>query len=308
MMKARWTRPLALWALGLAAVVGPEIGSASADPVLLGQVNFDHTGVLCTSESPGGGGQIPVPSLLFGLGHGLFPSLASALGSNVPFGLQQLGSHDFNADNSPRFTQVVQAATSGADDSMFTMVTLQIPTTTISISSTRRESEFAELNGDPDLVGSAVSFIRLVVTKSGGALEQCPAPQQGIRAFVGGRWEFWGTPASLPPTVALTPLGCTTCHVNEFAQFKLTITNPGPARTVEVKVASQFPDGVTVFSIIDPSSQRSLPAGGVLEEDLPGINIPAGLPFGTYILEAAILEPQLGETLARTTFPAQLVP
>src|SRR5262245_51785787 len=131
-MRGRWTRMLPAWPLGLAAVVGLGIGSAYADPILLGQVNFDHTGVVCTSESAGGGGQIPLPSLLFGLGHGLLPTLSTALGSNVPFGLQQLGSHDFNAD-SPRFTQVVQALTNGADESLSTMVTVQIPTTSVSV-------------------------------------------------------------------------------------------------------------------------------------------------------------------------------
>lgn len=306
MIARGWARPLALWALGVAVLVGTGSVSAFAEPVLLGQVNFNHTGALCTSEDIGGG-TLPSPGVVFGIGHGFLPSLANSVGSNEPFAFQATGSRDFNA-NSPRFDQLVQSITNGSDENLFTLVTLQIPNSSVGVSSTRRESEFPELDGAPDLAGSAVSFVRLVVTNSGGVTEPCQQPQVGARIFVSGRWEFWGTPSSFPPTVALSPLGCTTCHIGGFAQFKLTITNPGPARTVEVKVASRFPDGVTIFSILDPSSQRSLGAGQVLEETLPGIIIPSGLPFGTYVLEAALLEPQLGESLARSTFPAQLVP
>jgi hypothetical protein len=293
-----------MWAPGIVALALIAGGPAHADTVVLGQVNFSHTGVLCTSPT---GGPTPSFVVLFGIGYGL-PSLITALGGTAPFNPSETGARSF-APNDPGFALVAQAITNGGDEDLFTLVTLQTAGASVGVSSTRRESALPELGGAPDLAGAAVSMIRLVVSDSGAAPEACPAGQTGARISVAGRWEFWGAPApSSAPTVALTPLACTTCRVGEFAQFSLTIANPGPARTVELKVASRFPDGSTIFSILDPSSYRALGAGEVLQEALPGITIPPGLPFGTYILEAALLEPQLGETLARSTFPAELVP
>jgi hypothetical protein len=42
--------------------------------------------------------------------------------------------------------------------------------------------------------------------------------------------------------------------------------------------------------------------------DIPRLTLPAGLPLGTYTIEAALLEPDFGTTLSRHSVTAALNP
>jgi len=111
-----------------------------------------------------------------------------------------------------------------------------------------------------------------------------------------------------PPSVTVVIKGCTTCRVGDFAKIDLSIINPGAAQTVEMKVFSRFPDGSTIFNFIDRHHEQLLPGNTSFEFVIPGLTLPSGLPFGSYTIEAALLEPETGVTISRHSVPAQLVP
>jgi hypothetical protein len=110
-----------------------------------------------------------------------------------------------------------------------------------------------------------------------------------------------------PPVVHIVMTACNPCKIGDFAELHLHVSNPGPPRPVEVKAGSHFPDGVTTFVFLGRYVEMGIPAGES-EILIPGLTLPTGLPFGTYTIEAALLEPDLGTTLSRHSVTAQLVP
>lgn len=118
---------------------------------------------------------------------------------------------------------------------------------------------------------------------------------------------LFGPCSPSPPGVQVVVTGCNPCKIGQFAELHLHVTNPGAARTVEVKAGSHFPDGVTNFVFLGRYVEMQIPAG---ESDIliPGLTLPAGLPFGVYTIEAALLEPDFGTTLSRHSVTATLNP
>jgi hypothetical protein len=110
-----------------------------------------------------------------------------------------------------------------------------------------------------------------------------------------------------PPVVHIVMTGCNPCKIGEFAKLHLHVTNPGPARFVEVKAGSHSPDGVTTFVFLGRYVERHIPSGES-DIDIPELFLPASLPFGTYTIEAALLEPDFGTTLSRHSMTANLNP
>ena len=74
-----------------------------------------------------------------------------------------------------------------------------------------------------------------------------------------------------PPTVTVRALGCTTCSPGDTLSFDVRITNPGGAVVVELKTGAR-------------------------------------LPNGSYTIEAALLEPDLGVPFSRHSVTLTLVP
>ncbi len=83
----------------------------------------------------------------------------------------------------------------------------------------------------------------------------------------------------------------------QTATFHLHVVNPGGALPVELKAGLRLPTGGT-FTLLDAHVEDVLAPG---EEDIPlaSIVVPAEAPNGTYVVEAAILEPTFGATRSR---------
>jgi hypothetical protein len=97
--------------------------------------------------------------------------------------------------------------------------------------------------------------------------------------------------------MAVVSTGCGPCSAGQLAQFHLRVENPGPPVTVELKTGIRLPGGAAV-TLLGLHVEETLGSGAV---DLPlaGIIVPAEVPTGTYTVEAALLDPIFGTTLAR---------
>ena len=101
------------------------------------------------------------------------------------------------------------------------------------------------------------------------------------------------------PTVVVTATGCTDCGAGNPIGFTAHVTNGGPPIAVELKTGIRLPDG-TSLSLGDYT--QVLPAGADIDVPLvPSTVTPAGVPPGTYVVEAALLEPILGINWTRSS-------
>jgi hypothetical protein len=99
--------------------------------------------------------------------------------------------------------------------------------------------------------------------------------------------------------ITVVATGCTTCQVGQLAEFHMRVTNPGLPISAEVKTAIHVPGGAvgTLLGIC------TFDTYGTGETDVPivGVIVPGDAPKGTYAVEAALLDPITGETLARNS-------
>jgi hypothetical protein len=114
-------------------------------------------------------------------------------------------------------------------------------------------------------------------------------------------------PAPPAPRADVVTAGCLVCRPGDFAQVHLRFSNPGFARTVELKVGTHFPDGVTVLSLLDPHFEVALPPGES-EIVIPGLVLPADVPLGAYLVEARLLDPVFGLTLSVDYLSVTVIP
>ena len=114
-------------------------------------------------------------------------------------------------------------------------------------------------------------------------------------------------PAAEPPTLTVVATGCTTCYSGNTLGFELHVTNPGGPKLVELKTGARLPDG-SVISILGRHEEELLPSGVTVIPLFSGLVLPAGTPSGAYTIEAALLEPELGVTLSRSSVPVTLMP
>ncbi len=114
-------------------------------------------------------------------------------------------------------------------------------------------------------------------------------------------------PSPPPPRVDIVTTACVVCRAGDFAQVHLHLSNPTFPRTVEIKVGTHFPDGVTVLSLLDPHLEVTVPPG---ESDIliPGIFLPEGLAVGIYLVEARLLDPVFGITLSLDYLSLTVIP
>lgn len=101
------------------------------------------------------------------------------------------------------------------------------------------------------------------------------------------------------PTVIVTPTGCTNCGAGDTVGFTAQVTNGGPAIAVELKTGIRLPDGSSVslgdyVSVLGASSQTNV----VL---IAPTVLPASVAPGTYVVEAAVIEPVLGINWTRSS-------
>lgn len=131
----------------------------------------------------------------------------------------------------------------------------------------------------------------------------------------GGRGACWGNndqgqstpPAVLPPLVNVVAKGCSPCRAGDVVEISLDFSNPGPKRIVELTAVSHSPDGVTVVPFVAEDLEVELPPGQFAITFQP-VTIPAGLPIGTYYLEAVLLDNVTSLTLSRHSVPVEVVP
>ena len=76
---------------------------------------------------------------------------------------------------------------------------------------------------------------------------------------------------------------------------------------VELKTGARLPDGSAV-TILERHEEEMIPSGVTVIPLFAGFVLPAGIPAGTYAIEAALIEPVLGVTLSRSSVPLTLMP
>ena len=116
-----------------------------------------------------------------------------------------------------------------------------------------------------------------------------------------------GPPRACPPILDVHALGCTTCHPGATLGFEVHIKNFGGPVLVELKTGARLPDGSTV-TILERHEEETIPPGVTVIPLFAGLVLPAGIPAGTYAIEAALIEPALGVTLSRSSVPLTLMP
>jgi len=147
----------------------------------------------------------------------------------------------------------------------------------------------------PQFCGDVTSPITLLLFESPGAPD--------FRERASFTLSYNGSPVtSVPvpaPTVVVTPTGCTSCGAGDTIGFTAHVSNGGPPIAVELKTGIRLPDGAAL-SLGD--YVQTLAAGAEIDVVLvPLAVIPAGIPPGTYVVEAAILEPVLGINFTRSS-------
>ncbi len=115
-----------------------------------------------------------------------------------------------------------------------------------------------------------------------------------------------GGPATAPPSLTLIATGCTTCHPGNLVAYEIHVTNPGRPVLVELKTGVRLPNGSTA-SILGRHLEQSFPTGTTVIPLVSAV-LPSGLPSGTYTIEAAILELELGVTISRDRAPLAILP
>lgn len=114
-------------------------------------------------------------------------------------------------------------------------------------------------------------------------------------------------PVSPPPSIEVVATGCRPCRAGDVARFVARLTNPGPPVQVALKTGVRFPDG-SIAPLLDPDLEVVLFGGQTAEVTLLDLTVPAATPVGTYVVEAAVLEPALGVTLSRSAVTVDRLP
>jgi hypothetical protein len=114
-------------------------------------------------------------------------------------------------------------------------------------------------------------------------------------------------PPAGPPTLTILSLGCIACRTGHGLGFALHVANPGPPVLVELKTGARLPDG-SIVTILGRHAEEVIVPGVTVIPLVPRFVPPAAIPPGTYVIEAAILEPDLGVTISRHGVPLTVLP
>jgi hypothetical protein len=107
-----------------------------------------------------------------------------------------------------------------------------------------------------------------------------------------------------PFGVAIVATGCTNCANGQLAQFLIRVTNPGPPFVAELKTAAHLPSGAAV-TLLGRHVEEVIRSG---QYDIPlvAVSVFELTPRGAYTVEAALLDPVTGVTLARASLQANV--
>jgi N-acetylneuraminic acid mutarotase len=110
-------------------------------------------------------------------------------------------------------------------------------------------------------------------------------------------------------TIIVTLAGCRACAPGDRFVVEVSAANGTTAPLpVEVKVGVRDPGGNPLSVLADRHLELTLPRGETGPLRVIDLVVPAGLPAGSWRVEGALLEPALGETLAREARPFTVVP
>jgi len=278
------------------------VTAIASDPVLLTHIDVPLQGSGCVFVDV-------VNSTRFfdyGFTYG-FSLTAPGIRTGRAFRVGQTGSMDFTATTAG-FADVVSHLINGADESFFITVSFRDELNALVAGGggpSFRESE--KVGRAPDLLGSTVSLIRLIVINSAlqptNPVATCAPSQFAFSYRTDVRWEIWGTPPigppPAPPSITVLATGCTTCHTGDLMAFIARLVNPGPSVNVQVKGGARLPDG-SIIGALGHDYEATLTAGQTL--DIPiaqNFPTPAVAAAIDVTIEAAILEPELGVTISR---------
>jgi hypothetical protein len=272
-----------LVALGAMAYPGPP---AAAQSSLLAEKAVKGDFQLC--NNPGGPFQAVRPSLRYpdqgiAVGGLAIPATANA-GDRV----------DFSPNNSPDFNNFATLLTNGVDDALgWWLEFLDATGLAGRVGGGRHETDMLADAVGPDLVGARVAFVRFIIDGVDAGVTQC---EGGVGTFVTlqGRWQFWGTQRL---ELAVESRGCDPCSAEQIADFVAVVVNPGELLFAELRLTATAPHGAPI-DLLPGSVQRLVPPG-VSELPLVSLPVPGHVPAGAYLVEAALLDPARGITLAR---------
>ena len=110
-----------------------------------------------------------------------------------------------------------------------------------------------------------------------------------------------------PPTLTVLATGCTTCCPGSVIGFVARTDNAGSPMLVEFKTGARLPDG-TILSLLGRHVEEVLPTGVNDIPIIPNFALSAPLPTLDVIIEAALLEPELGVTISRNSMTVHILP
>ena len=112
-------------------------------------------------------------------------------------------------------------------------------------------------------------------------------------------------PVSSAPSVAIVATGCSPCRPGQVVGYRVDVTNPDVPLRAEYRGGARLADG-SILSFVQTSV--TIPHGASTLALVPALTLPAGLKAQEVYVEAALLEPGLGVTIARGRVKLQLLP
>lgn len=103
------------------------------------------------------------------------------------------------------------------------------------------------------------------------------------------------------PSITLSLTGCTTCHPGNQFTVQAHFSNPvSHSITGELKIGLRLPNGTTGNLLGNKHLEFPMPAGLDVTINLFSFPWPAGLPAGSWTIEATMLGPDLGDIYSRS--------
>jgi hypothetical protein len=285
-------RSVLMGCIALLGGVASLSAGASAQPILLAEISVPGDFQVCNSP-PRDPFEAVRPTLRY-LDYGV------AIGSaSLPVTANAGDSADVDPSNSPDFNNFATLITNGVNEVLGWRVDILDPNGLAGVTARDRPEAVMLLDSvGPDLVGARLAFVRFVIDSIDAGVFLCPG---GTGNFVtmDGRWQFWGTPRL---ELSVDSRGCNPCSAAQLAAFVAIVTNPGLPLTTEIKLTVTLPNGAPV-DLVGGSVEHVVPSGPS-EIPLVSFLVPGDVPKGTYLLEAALVDPARGVTLARDSIRA----
>ena len=263
---------------------------ASAEPTLLAQISVPVAFQACDTQPY----EAVRPTLRY-------KDYGVEIGGVLPVTALAGDGLDFDSTSSPGFNNLATLISNGVDDGLGWRVDiLGASGLAGSVARDKLESAMLPDSPSPDLVGARLDFVRFAVDGIDAGAVQLSC-QSGTGNFLNleARWQFWGTPR---PELTVDSRGCDPCAAGQLAVFVATVTNPGLPLSAEIKLTVTLPDGAPV-DLLGGFGERVLPSG---PSEIPLVEfiVPGEVPNGIYVLEAALVDPARGITLARSSMSA----